>query len=133
RLTCDAVNSCFDIRLKGTGQILASVTGAGSSGLKSITTTGTANGRNPHHFAFVRSGTALNLYIDGALDTSTNVTTIANIKNTANFRIGKTACIGSDGTQYYTGRMDEIQVFNRALSIGEIQGVVTNSGGICIP
>jgi hypothetical protein len=62
------------------------------------------------HVLFVKSGTALTAYVNGIQDnTSTGGATIG---STA----GANVIIGRSGTTYYTGSLDEIRVYNRALS-----------------
>lgn len=69
-----------------------------------------------HQIAFVKSGSTLSLYIDGALDGTNADTTSANTTNTTPLFIGQR---GGD-TNRFKGSLDEIALFNRALSAQEV-------------
>ena len=95
--------------------------------------TKTVNDGNFHHIAVVRSGVSLSLYIDGALDGTSNGPGVANISNTADLIAGQGPC-ASSGSNYFTGLLDEIEVFNRALNSNEIAGIYQAGGaGKCKP
>jgi len=83
-----------------------------------------------HHVALVRTGTNLVFYIDGVPDVVTNVMSgsISRINNTANLTVGRSVCVGVDGTSPFTGQLDELAVYNRALAAPEIQEIY-NAGG----
>jgi hypothetical protein len=68
-----------------------------------------------HHIAGLRRSGLLYLYVDGVLQT-TSGSSSANVTNTASFIIG-----GDSSTyRYFDGVIDDVKVFNRALSAGEI-------------
>jgi hypothetical protein len=73
-----------------------------------------------HHIAGVFDGSTKYLYVDGVLEASASVTgTIA--LNDAEVRIGD----NSEQTgRFWNGLIDEVEVFNRALSASEIQSIV---------
>src|SRR6266568_1074808 len=74
-----------------------------------------------HHVAFLRQGTRVAFYIDGALDASSNsVGGVTKLNNNTDLVVGRSVCVGVDGTYPYTGQLDEISVYNRALSASEI-------------
>jgi hypothetical protein len=82
---------------------------------------------NWHHVALVRKGTKLSLYVDGKLDGSQTSPAVVNIGNTAPFTAGAGVC-----NVPLIGFIDEIQVFNRALSAAQIQAIHNaGSGGTC--
>ena len=85
-----------------------------------------------HHVAGVYDGANMFLYVDGTLDVSQPATgSIA--QNSAPLRIGANASDGEDGTGYYfNGLIDEVSIYNRALTASEIQAIYTaGSGGKC--
>ena len=88
-----------------------------------------------HHVALVRLGTSVAYYIDGAVDVSTSsVGGVTEINNTADFAVGRSVCVGIDGTSPFTGQMDEISVYNRALSASEIAAIYqAGTAGKCAP
>jgi hypothetical protein len=76
-----------------------------------------------HHAAFTRNGLTLSLYIDGVLDAKITAPGIANINNTDVFKAGQNICVGIDGSQPFVGDLDELDLFNRALSPAEIYAI----------
>ncbi len=84
-----------------------------------------------HHAAFVRNGLNLAIYVDGVMDSNITTSGIANISNSAIFRVGQSVCdypaVGDppDGTVPLIGDLDELDLWNRALSPAEIQAIYT--------
>lgn len=74
-----------------------------------------------HHFAFRRDGTTLTSLIDGCVQDADTMSVVVNLQTSAPFRLGRSPCTGFDGTQPFTGQIDEVQLYSRALSIGEIK------------
>lgn len=74
-----------------------------------------------HHIAVQRVGNSLQLYIDGVLDNSATGVAGINLSNSGQFAIGGLSCAGVDGTQTFTGKIDEVSVYNRSLTLTEIQ------------
>jgi hypothetical protein len=72
-----------------------------------------------HHVAYVFDSSQNRLYIDGILTgTSTVIPTAAPV---ASFQIGRS--IG--GSRYFKGSIDEVRIYNRALSLDELKAVMT--------
>jgi len=72
-------------------------------------------------------GAQLTVYLNGAVDGSFPVTTNL-IANTLPLRIGA----DSNGTNTFNGLVDEVMVFNRALSVMEVQTIYnTGAAGLC--
>ena len=79
------------------------------------------------HVAGVYDGAQMRVYLNGALD-GTIATTVAIPTNALPVRIGA----ASDGGSLFSGLIDEVEVFNRALSQAEIQAIVAaGSAGKC--
>lgn len=100
-----------------TGRLVGLIvyTGAGAS---SVVTGNTAVTQNAwHHVAVVFTGpTTVNLYLDGVLDkTGSETQTLAGVS--ANRFIGKNNNLGDA----FGGKIDDLRVYNRALSATEIQ------------
>lgn len=80
-----------------------------------------------HHAVGISTGDngTVSLYIDGTLQESSSISgTIYTYSGTSYWRIGSyrssgTWTNGSDG--YYTGQLDEIRIYNRALTVAEIK------------
>ena len=81
-----------------------------------LSNTSNSNDNNWHNAVFINNGTSLSIYIDGVLRTSTN-TAGGNIDNdVVDFEIGRR----QDNTQYFDGQIDEVAIFDTALSAGQI-------------
>ncbi len=70
-----------------------------------------------HHIAWVSNGATSTMYIDGVLD-----------KSQAQTRVGSTGVsnIGWDAsniTEYFPGSIDDVRVYNRALSASEVKSI----------
>ena len=87
-----------------------------------------------HHIAGVRnrSSNLVQLYVDGILDTSIADTTGSYVQvNAVPWKIGNTPGSGSIFFPW-TGLIDEVEIFNRALSSSEIQSIYdAGSAGKC--
>ncbi|MBI5360578.1 MAG: DUF2341 domain-containing protein [Planctomycetes bacterium] len=96
------------------GKILAQTSnnGAGGSSITGLTNVGN---NQWHHIVYRKNGNNFNVYVDGNIDGSETVS--LTVRNSANpVRIGW----GYDTTVYTSGLIDEVRVYNRALSADEI-------------
>lgn len=72
-----------------------------------------------HHVVAVRQGVNTHVYIDGVRVDGATAPAVKNVSNNAPFKIG--AQKGTGGfNNWYNGLMDDIIVYNRALSADEI-------------
>ncbi|MGI8890901.1 MAG: LamG domain-containing protein [Chthoniobacterales bacterium] len=97
-------------------------------GTSSVTSTATISDTNFHHVAVTKSGNQVTFYVDGvaAPPVTYNVT----------FTFTTDAAIGARGDDNaenaFFGSIDELSIYNRALSLAEIQGIFNaGSGGKC--
>src|SRR6185503_8861151 len=75
------------------------------------------------HYAWVYSGSQLTLYLNGNVVGS--IAASGTITNTAiPFAIGKNTLTGFNF--YYNGRIDEVSLWNKALSQAEVQDIMAN-------
>lgn len=74
------------------------------------------------HVAVTYDGAAMRIYVNGALVRTTN-TTGAIRTSTGAFRIGGNSVWG----EYFAGTIDEVRVYNRALSASDIQSDMTRA------
>ena len=103
------------------GNVRLIVDGQGLSGATSLPTGAWS------HVAGVYGGEQMRVYLNGALDGTLN-TSVAIPTNALTLRIGA----DSAGSNLFNGLIDEAQVFSRALSASEIQGIVAaGSAGEC--
>jgi len=96
------VNNTIQFRWNGSGQISAN----------NIST------NRWYHVALTHNGSTYRLYIDGILRTST--TGSAPTSNTMNFLLGAMDRLNSTPTNFFDGWMDELRIWNVALSIDQI-------------
>ncbi len=73
------------------------------------------------HLAFVKEGSELRAYFDGQFDRSTTLagTTLGTLED---FYLGR----GPGGAEYTSAHFDSLQIYNRALSLSELQQVMSN-------
>lgn len=80
-----------------------------------------------HHIALTSTETEVNLYIDGILKGTSPRSTISSTSNP--FRAGWTTDFGGFA---FNGLIDEVEIFSRALSAGEVAGIYNaSSAGKC--
>jgi len=85
----------------------------------SITTSGVnIMDGNWHHIAVISSSGNYKIYVDGILRASGNMTTNTVLSGIATIGAYK---VYSDGTDQFIGQIDEVAIYNRALSTEEIQ------------
>ncbi|MGI9106685.1 MAG: FG-GAP-like repeat-containing protein, partial [Pyrinomonadaceae bacterium] len=131
RVDCSGGNF-LSIRKGSGGGLSVEVDNFGSGYIPLNSTVNISDGAY-HHIAVVRQGATLALYIDGRLDTSGTAADgiVANINNSNNFIAGTGSC-GEFGQANFTGQLDEIEIFNRAISQTEIQSIFNaDSAGKC--
>lgn len=86
---------------------------------------------NFHYIVGTWDGIAIRLYIDGILQGTTSITTPAN--NTRAVNIGFTWG-GGTPRRFFSGMLDEVQVYSQALSSSDIQSIfAAGSAGNCRP
>jgi hypothetical protein len=122
-----AFGNFWDIRKQADGRILFEIDQSGPGDFFSLMSTTSINDGNFHHVAIVRAGTSITIYIDGVASGSGTAPSIISVNNNAFLIAGSDVCVGTDGTQAFTGKLDELEFFSRALAVAEIQAIV-NAG-----
>jgi hypothetical protein len=89
-----------------------------------ITTNKSINDNVWHNFMLVRSGTTSKLYVDGALDSSPTQTGYS--ASNGAVRIGHDV---SNGTEYFPGQIDDVRIYNYALTAEQVKQAM-NDGAI---
>lgn len=123
----------FDISLNSSGGFNVEVADT-SGGLSEKETTPSQryDDQKWHHLVFSWSGIGTNtgkLYADGLLVDQFNITNNA-VSNVYPFSIG-TSCGGCNGTttaHFFTGTIDDVRVYNRALTAGEVYELYEEGG-----
>ena len=107
----------WDSVLRGTGNYLVNFYGATSvfiraGGAYKQLTSMNVNDTNWHHWVYVRNGTTITLYRDGG-----NSQSDASGDWTANVEL---ELIGKNASSYFNGKIDEVSIFNKALTQAEV-------------
>ncbi len=100
--------------------------GVASRNVLLSTTTPVAN--TWYHVAATHDGTTLRIYVNGVLEASMARTVTASTPSTTPLEIGTSTTNGDQGGTT-PRRIDEVEIFNRALTLGEIQNIFNASGG----
>jgi hypothetical protein len=115
----------WDIRLNNQTIEVVGVNGWGFN----ITSDASVTPNNWHHIALSSTITDVALYVDGVLKGSSARSSISTTTNP--FRIGYAATDYFYGGTIFSGRIDELGIFNRALSVSEIAAIYNaGSSGI---
>lgn len=94
-----------------------------SSDAQSVVTPTSINDGLYHHVVFERADKSLRLFLDGVMVDQITYDSICNLTNTASTILGQSVCVGRDGTEAYSGEIDELSFYNRALSEAEVVGI----------
>ena len=105
------------------------IMGDGTTSVFALSPTSIADGLF-HHLVGVRQGLNLKLYIDGALAASAPMPSLYSATGANNVVIGGKQDSGN--TPYFNGLIDEVSIYNRALTDSEILSIaLAGSGGKC--
>lgn len=80
-----------------------------------------------HHVALVRSGLSASIYVDAVMVGNVTMSSVVDVDNTTPFQMGRSICECCDRTQPFDGNLDEVAIFNRALSATEISEIYNAS------
>jgi hypothetical protein len=72
------------------------------------------------HLAVTYDGTSIRLYVNGVLRSTTGSAGGGIAASTSPLRIGGNTVFSVPGTEYFAGLIDEVRIYNRALSTAEI-------------
>jgi len=76
-----------------------------------------------HHLVLTRSNRLISVYIDGELISEETSNAVLDINNTAPLSISNSPCIGTDGTSRFRGLIDEMAVYDEALTPLQIEAM----------
>jgi len=117
---CDEEPS-FAIYWQSSGGLAASVENSSAWTTVYAPAAGVGGDGNWHLVVFTRQGLVLSLYENGALQNSVTDSVVRSVSDSGGLLIGSAKCVGLDGTKLYTGGLDEIALFNQALSPSQVQ------------
>ncbi len=75
-----------------------------------------------HHYTIVRNAKRVKLYLNGNLIDEKVTSSVLDLENSALLKIADSPCVGST-TERFRGKLDELRVYNRALSDEEIKAL----------
>ncbi len=110
--------------------------GAGGNGCEPFLDTTVLSKTQPvtgvwYHVAAVKSSTAFSIYVNGNLEDTKSLGSFVDT-NSASLRIGQTGPNVHGYTAFLNGLVDEVEIYNRALSTAEIQAIFNaGSAGKC--
>ncbi len=98
-----------------------------------VHSSGTVNGINDgrwHYLAIVvdRSAQTINSYVDGVAETASSISSVGSLSTTSHFALGARSSTGTCSTPTPIS-LDDVRVYNRALSSTEIQQLYNLGGG----
>jgi hypothetical protein len=100
------------------GQVYFNVYNGGTAAHQTVRSSVSVSNNAWHFLCVGRSGSTMYMYIDG-VDVTSSSSVTGNVPNIANpFRVGKSSGFHANG---WTGYEDELQFYNRALSVNEVQ------------
>ena len=120
---CNAVYNVLAILVNSDGTIKVRVYGAGDTDDATFYSHALVNDGIYHEVTLERTSLTFGLFIDGNLSTAYTTTGIANIQNNAPLEIGNSVCIGVNGATYFAGDLDELDLWQRALTPAEIAAI----------
>ena len=85
-----------------------------------VTSSSAVNDGNWKHLAFVQQDNGGKMYLNGSLDQTDNSNGKVDLVSTAKTYLGKEGRNNSSDW-YYSGKVDDLKIYNRALSASEIQ------------
>ena len=112
----NAKGSRFSLKAQAAGQARVEWQGGGITGVTTI------NDGNWHHVACTYDGTDVIIYVDGVEDIKIDATDAINTGSAGEVNVA----IGSQEDRgFFVGEMDNVRIFDKTLSIGEI-GILKN-------
>jgi sialidase-1 len=121
-LVTGITNNEYRLKFQGSGQYLYLQNADGDSQVANLGTNITGTGW--HHLCLVRSLGTITTYLDGsAVDTDSRA---GNVNSNGNDLL-----IGKNGNDYFNGKMDEIAMWNKAITSCDVVGIYqASSNGI---
>src|SRR5262249_36408893 len=115
-------SNLFDFWMQGDGSVvvLLDQDRFGTNGFSVIGHTPVNDGTF-HRITYVREGVSGLLYIDGVLDATGLTGAITNISNSSDLLVGNGPLVGNYGFKAFNGQIDELTLYNQALSPDDVQ------------
>lgn len=111
RATCTA-SSFWDVRSGAGGTLSLELYGTTEN--TGVSTLVPVNDGRFHVVVFTRAGSLVSSYVDGVLSATNDVGFVATVSNDAQLVAATSACTGLDGTNFFTGTLDELRLADSA-------------------
>ncbi|TBN00379.1 choice-of-anchor D domain-containing protein [Hyunsoonleella flava] len=108
----------YDLRINGAGRLAYTVNGAAAT----VTSSVAIPENRWHHVSVIYTGGTATLYIDGVEDTSAALP--APIATSQKFLVAAADGFDPNTTDYFAGNIDEVRVWNTALSVDQLRYVM---------
>jgi hypothetical protein len=82
------------------------------------------------HVAMTRTNGIISFYLDGVRAPNSST---APIRVPSDFTIGAQNAPGANGARFFSGAVDDVRIFNRALTSNEVAALVASTDGPCFP
>jgi hypothetical protein len=115
-----SINGEYIVELKNNGKIRFWTYGGGYKW--TVTSSSAVNDGNWHHLVLVQKNNGGQMYLDGSLDQTDNSSGKVNLGLTLKTYMGGDL---RDYNSYYSGKVDDLRIYSRALSASEIQTLST--------
>jgi hypothetical protein len=123
----------YNISIQTSGKLRFSVYATGTGAETYVESTGALTDNTMVFFTCVRDGTNIIIYLNGTSDNSTAWST-AQITNASNyFQVGGTQNSGGSNFRLLAGQIDELAIWDRALTSDEITALYNDGDGLQYP
>ncbi len=85
---------------------------------------------NWHLVQFVRDSNILKLYVDSVLDTMEVFTSVVDLSNVGNFRLGHEICANGGFTESFDGVLDDVRIYNCAIDTNTVPNSTLHSSEV---
>lgn len=124
RAQCDSDGTSFwGFRMQPDGQVNFESQNTVGQDYIDLGSTTAVNDGAWHWVAVTRQTTTASLYVDGQLQATSTTATTADISKGTPMRAGVSTCDGVDGTDALVGELDELTIFQVALTQSQIQAL----------
>jgi hypothetical protein len=108
RSTC-GYDNMWDIRSVDSGVFMEICQDSSGTDYATVGTTPINDGQF-HEITIKRNGLELSMYADGVLTDTVLTTGVVDLSNSTDLIMGKSACVGGGGTEYFDGLLDEVRL-----------------------
>ncbi len=128
RAQCDSDGTSFwGFRMQPNGRVNFEAQDTAGEDYMDLGSTAPVNDGAWHWVVVTRQATTASLYVDGQLQETATTPTTADISKATPMRAGVSTCDGVDGTTALVGELDELMIFQTALTQPQIQSLASDT------